>query len=58
METTALGAAYLAGRQSGLYGDFDDFAALWRREARFEPQLDVAARDRLRAGWRTALDKV
>lgn len=58
METTALGAAYLAGRQSGLYGDFDEFAALWQRDARFEPQLDAAGRQRLRAGWRRALDKV
>lgn len=58
METTALGAAYLAGRQSGLYGDFDDFAALWQRDVRFEPQFDVAARRRLREGWRRALDKI
>lgn len=58
METTALGAAYLAGRQSGLYGDFEDFAALWQRDARFEPQLGDAARHRLLDGWRKALAKV
>lgn len=58
METTALGAAYLAGRQSGLYGGFDEFAASWQRDARFEPQLDAIARCRLRDGWRRALEKV
>ena len=58
METTALGAAYLAGRQSGIYGGFDEFAALWQRDARFEPKLDAAVRQRLLAGWRQALDKV
>lgn len=58
METTALGAAYLAGRQSGLYGDFEEFAALWQRDARFEPQLDPALRQQLRDGWRRALDKI
>lgn len=58
METTALGAAYLAGRQSDLYGGFDEFAASWQRDARFEPQLDAIARRRLRDGWRRALEKV
>lgn len=58
MEITALGAAYLAGRQSGLYGGFDEFAALWQRDARFEPRLDAVTRCRLRDGWRRALEKV
>lgn len=57
METTALGAAYLAGRQSGLYGDFEDFAVLWRRGTRCEPQMGRAARQKLLDGWRHALAK-
>jgi len=39
METTALGAAYLAGRKAGVYGDFDEFTAKWRRAAEFEPRV-------------------
>ncbi len=39
-ETTALGAAYLAGRQAGLYESLDDVAGRWRRQARFEPRID------------------
>jgi glycerol kinase len=55
METTALGAAYLAGLAAGLYPDFEGFAAGWRRERRFEPRLDAAARERKWQGWREAV---
>jgi glycerol kinase len=57
-ETTALGAAYLAGLQCGLYGSLDDVAKHWRRESRFEPGMDAAARTRLVAGWTRAVDRV
>ena len=44
METTALGAAYLAGRQAGICPDLDGFAATWKRDRRFEPKMDAATR--------------
>jgi len=54
-ETTALGAAYLAGLQAGLYASLDDIAAQWRRQARFEPKLAAGERKRLLAGWDAAV---
>lgn len=58
METTALGAAYLAGRRAGVFGNFADFAARWRIERRFEPTMHAAQRKRLLAGWRDAVRRV
>jgi glycerol kinase len=55
METTALGAAYLAGVAAGLCPDLDGFAATWKRERRFEPRMDAATRERKWAGWRDAV---
>ncbi|MDP2411121.1 MAG: glycerol kinase GlpK [Pseudolabrys sp.] len=55
LETTALGAAYLAGRAAGLCPDLDGFAAQWRLDRRFEPQMDAALRERKYAGWRDAV---
>jgi len=58
LETTALGAAYMAGRGIGLYGDPPAFAALCRTGARFEPTMPAATRDGLVAGWQEAVRKV
>jgi glycerol kinase len=55
VETTALGAAYLAGLGAGIYGSLDDIAANWARDRRFEPALGATSRDRLYAGWRDAV---
>jgi glycerol kinase len=55
METTALGAAYLAGRSAGICPDLDGFAATWRLETRFQPRMDAATRRRKWAGWRDAV---
>jgi glycerol kinase len=55
METTALGAAYLAGYVAGLCPDLPGFAATWKRARRFEPNMDDATRDRKWAGWRDAI---
>ncbi|MBC7801270.1 MAG: glycerol kinase, partial [Gemmatimonadaceae bacterium] len=55
LETTALGAAYLAGLDAGLYPEPDEFARTWRAERRFMPQADPSARDRRRAGWQDAV---
>lgn len=55
METTALGAAYLAGRAAGLCPDLDGFAAQWRADRRFEPRMDAAERERKYTGWKDAV---
>src|SRR5437763_2685515 len=55
METTALGAAYLAGREAGVCPDFDGFAATWKLDRRFEPQMDGAIRERKWSGWQDAV---
>jgi glycerol kinase len=55
METTALGAAYLAGYAAGVCPDLPGFAARWRCERRFEPQMDATTRERKWAGWRDAV---
>lgn len=55
METTALGAAYLAGLQAGLYASFDDLTAQWQCEKRFEPDPDFSDRDRLLDRWKKAV---
>jgi glycerol kinase len=55
METTALGAAYLAGRAAGLCPDLDGFAAQWRLDRRFAPRMDAGTRERKYAGWQDAV---
>ena len=55
METTALGAAYLAGAAAGLCPDLAGFASTWKCERRFEPRMDAATRERKWAGWRDAV---
>lgn len=54
-ETTALGAAWLAGMDAGAYPGQGDFADTWRRERRFTPALGKAARESRYAGWHNAL---
>ncbi len=55
METTALGAAYLAGRAAGICPDLDGFAAQWRLDRRFEPRMDETIRAAKYAGWQDAV---
>jgi len=55
METTALGAAYLAGLKAGVCPGLDGFAATWRLDRRFEPRMDAGLRDRKWAGWQEAV---
>lgn len=57
-ETTALGVAYLAGLQAGLYRDLDEIAGHWHREQPFAPRMAGAHRDRLYAGWLDAVKRV
>jgi len=51
LETTALGAAWLAGRQAGVYPDREDFADGWALDRRFAPALNAPAREARYAGW-------
>lgn len=55
VETTALGAAYLAGLTSGVYADKDALSALWQIERRFVPQLAQSDAHALMEGWEHAV---
>ena len=55
IETTALGAAYLAGLSSGVYAGTDELAHLWRAERRFLPTLDSAQAQERMARWEHAV---
>ena len=57
METTALGAAWLAGMQGGFYGDQNEFAQSWGLDKRFSPNMDEATRTRKYAGWQDAVSR-
>jgi len=54
-ETTALGAAYLAGLAAGICPQPDEFAKSWKRERRFVPAMYPAMRARKWAGWQDAV---
>jgi glycerol kinase len=56
-ETTALGAAYLAGLAVGYWSGMDEIAAQWRIGAEFEPRMTAARRDGLYAGWQRAVER-
>lgn len=58
LETTALGAAWLAGAYVGVWPDQEKFSENWKREARFEPQMEAELRDQKIAGWRDAVRRV
>jgi glycerol kinase len=55
LETTALGAAWLAASHCGLWPDAETFARSWRSERRFEPKMDAKERKRRIKGWRDAV---
>jgi glycerol kinase len=57
-ETTALGAAYLAGLQANIYPEPSRFADSWRLEHRFKPNMSAATRARKLAGWARAVKGV
>jgi glycerol kinase len=56
-ETTALGAAFLAGLAVGFWQDEAELAALWRAERRFEPRMAEDRSDALFADWRRAVER-
>ncbi|MDQ2995134.1 MAG: glycerol kinase GlpK [Pseudomonadota bacterium] len=57
-ETTALGAAFLAGLSSGLFSDLTQVANTWSLERRFDPQISAQIRDALYDGWRKAVARI
>jgi glycerol kinase len=57
-ETTALGAAYLAGQAAGFYGSQDELSAAWTPSRVFEPSMSETERDARYAGWLDAVAKV
>ena len=57
-ETTALGAAYLAGLQVGMFTSLDDIAKRWQAEREFEPSMEASQRKLLLADWHDAVIKV
>lgn len=57
-ETTALGAAFLAGLGIGLYPDLDAIRAHWQQDRNFHPKLDAAQREKWYDGWKNAVARV
>ena len=55
LETTALGAAYLAGLQAGFYPPPAEFAKGWRLDRRFVPRMDPRSRAEKYEGWKDAV---
>jgi glycerol kinase len=56
-ETTALGAAYLAGLAEGVWGSLEELASHWALDAEFTPQVSQAGADSRHAGWRRAVER-
>jgi len=54
-ETTALGAAWLAGHKAGVWPDAAGFAKLWKLQRGFEPQMDSSTREKKIGAWRDAV---
>lgn len=58
IETSALGAAYLAGLQIGMYQSLDEIAALWQLNRTFTPQMSEMKREELYGNWQHELKRV
>lgn len=58
IETSALGAAYLAGLSVGIFESLEDISQRWQKNATFSPMMSAEQRDSLYQGWKRALDRV
>ena len=58
LETTAAGAAFLAGLGAGVWRDSGELEDVWSEDRRFEPAMDPTERDRLYTGWRAAVERI
>ncbi len=56
-ETTALGAAYLAGLAVGVWGSLDEIASHWKLDREFTPEATLAGADQRYAGWKRAVER-
>jgi glycerol kinase len=56
-ETTALGAAYLAGLAVGYWSGLDEVASQWRVDAEFQPAMQPEQRESLYSGWKRAVER-
>ncbi len=57
LETTALGAAWLAGYKASVWGDMNSFAKSWKLERCFKPQMNTKLRDKKLSGWQDAISR-
>ncbi|MCW9034241.1 MAG: glycerol kinase GlpK [Rhodospirillales bacterium] len=57
LETTALGAAYLAGKHTGFYPDLEEFSETWALDCRFTPEFGEENRESKYAGWKDAVSR-
>ena len=57
-ETTALGAAFLAGLATGFWESIEEVEALWTAERAFEPSMPEPAREAAYSGWKRAVERV
>ena len=57
METTALGAALLAGLGVGVYASLEETAQAWQRDLAFDPRMEEAQRRNLLSGWHKAVER-
>ncbi|ATU93085.1 glycerol kinase GlpK [Phyllobacterium zundukense] len=57
LETTALGAAWLAGSKAGIWPNRREFAKTWERDTRFTPKMDEKTRKTKIAGWKSAVKR-
>ncbi|SEQ37474.1 glycerol kinase [Lachnospiraceae bacterium RM5] len=58
IETTALGAAYLAGLASGYYKDIDEIKSNWKKDRVFTPEMDEKIREKKIKGWKEAVSRI
>lgn len=56
LETTALGAAYLAGLATGFFESSEKVEALWEKEKTYSPKMDTGTRDEYYEGWKKAVE--
>jgi glycerol kinase len=57
LETTALGAAWLAGMKAGFYPNQEGFSNSWKLDKRFEPKIENDKREKLYSGWKDAIER-
>ena len=57
LETTALGAAYMAGLSSGVYESVEEIRSFWKIDRRFEPQMAASEAEALRSRWQDAVER-